>query len=100
MINENGEFYSQEEFERIFNLKTNFLQFQGIKQAIKAYIKSFNITRFTKKLHYPIIPSNLVPFMKSRKGGKEFYMILNKNEDKPTSQQLGRICMMLPFNYL
>ena len=25
--------------------------------------------------------------MKSRKGGKEFYMILNKNEDKPTSQQ-------------
>ena len=35
MINENGEFYSQEEFERNFNLKTNFLQFQGIKQAIK-----------------------------------------------------------------
>ena len=54
MINENGEFYSQEEF---FNLKKNFLQFQDSKQAIKAYIKHFNITRFTKKLHYPIIPS-------------------------------------------
>ena len=53
MINENGEFYSQEEFERIFNLKTNFLQFQGIKQAIIAYIKSFNITRFAKKTPLP-----------------------------------------------
>ena len=40
-----------------------------------------------QKLHYPIIPASLVSFMKSRKGGKEFYMILNKNEDKPTSQQ-------------
>ena len=74
-INENGEFYSQEEFERNFNLKTNFLQFQGIKQAMKTYIRNFTITRFTKTIHYLIIPANLVPFMKSRKAGKEFYMI-------------------------
>ena len=40
MINDNGEFYSQEEFERNFNLKTNFPRFQGIKQAIKTYIKT------------------------------------------------------------
>ena len=49
MINENGEFYSQEEFERNFNLKANFLQFQGIKQAIKTYIKTSILHGFPNK---------------------------------------------------
>lgn len=34
-----------------------------MKQTIKIYAKKFNITNFTKMLHYPIIPTNLVPFI-------------------------------------
>ena len=86
LLTENGDFYSQAVLERTYNIKTNFIQFQGIKQAVKLYGKRYNIRNFTKQLLCPIIPANIALITKSRKGGKDFYTILNRNEDKPTSQ--------------
>ena len=86
LLIETGDFYSQAILERTYNIKTNFIQFQGIKQALKLYGRRFNIRNFTKQLLCPIIPANITLITKSRKGGKDFYTILNKNEDKPTSQ--------------
>lgn len=39
MVNENGEFYTQQEFENKYNIKSNFNQFQGIKEAIKVFAR-------------------------------------------------------------
>ena len=33
LIHENGEFLSQDEFEHTYDIKTNFVQFLGLKQA-------------------------------------------------------------------
>ena len=41
---------------------------------------------FLKKLHMPLMPANIHLLIKSKKGGKDFYTILNQNLDKPTSQ--------------
>ena len=86
MISENGEFYLREEFERIYNIKTNFVQYRGIIHAIRAYARSHNIIRFSSKLKLPFIPVNIHLFIKSKQRGKDFYTVLNRNSDKPTSQ--------------
>ena len=86
LLAENGNFYSQTDIERKYNIKTNFVQFQGMIQAVKLYARRNDVENFTKKLEYPIIPNTIALFTKSKKGGKIFYIILNKNEEKPTSQ--------------
>ena len=37
LLTETGDFYSQAVLERTYKIKTNFIQFQGIKQAVKLY---------------------------------------------------------------
>ena len=39
MFKENGEFYTELEFVHKYNIKTNFLQFNGLKAAIKVLAK-------------------------------------------------------------
>ena len=46
---------------------------------------------FTKKLQQPILPTYLTVFVIPNKGCKGFYNILNKNNDKPTSQSIYMI---------
>ena len=48
-IHENGEFLSQDKFEHTYNIKTNFVHFLGLKQAIMAYARTYNIISFSKK---------------------------------------------------
>ena len=86
LVKENGQFLSQNEFENRYNTKTNFIQFQGIIHAIKDYARKHGIINFTKNLKMPFIPINIFLLIKSKKGGKDFYSILNNNNDKPTSQ--------------
>ena len=50
-VHDNGEFFSQDEFEHMFNIKTNFVQYLGLKRAIVAYTRTHSIVIFSKK-HY------------------------------------------------
>ena len=87
IINNSGEFYSEQELKTKYSIKTNFLQVNGIIRSIKEFLKlKTDIKTFTKKLQQPILPTYLTVFVIPNKGCKEFYNILNKNNDKPTSQ--------------
>ena len=87
LLNENGMFYTEQEFNDCFKIKTNFIQYNGLILAIKNYAGQLNILNISKqKESYPIIPHYLLIYLKSRKGSKDFYHILNKNTEKPTSQ--------------
>lgn len=55
-------------------------------RAVKLHLRRNNVENITKKLEYPIIPNNIALFTNSKKGGKDLYTILNRNDDKPTSQ--------------
>ena len=66
LIHETGAFLLQEEFERIYNIKTNFVQFLGLKQAIMAYAGTHKITSFSKELHAPLLPANILLLIKFR----------------------------------
>ena len=85
-IHENGEFLSQDKFEHTDDIKTNFVQFLGFKQAIMAYARTYNIISFSKKLRTPLLPASIHLLIKSKKGGKYFYTILNQTLVKPTSR--------------
>ena len=71
LLHENGEFLSQDEFEHTYDIKTNFVQFLGLKQAIMAYARTYNIISFSEKLHKPLLPASIHLLIKSKKGGKE-----------------------------
>ena len=51
-----------------------------------AYARTHNVISFSKKLHMPLLPANIHLLIKSKKGGNDFYTILNQNLDKPTYQ--------------
>ena len=85
-IKENGIFYTCEELNTIYNIKMNFLQYHGIKKAIEVYLKKINISTFSSKLQYPIIPANIQVLLKSKKGSRDMYNILNINKSLPTSK--------------
>ena len=72
-------FYDITEFNHIYNVNANFLIYKGIERAKKEIGKIYNITNFSKKLAYPIIPFNINELVNTAKGSKHIYNILNMN---------------------
>ena len=83
LVHDNGKFLSPDEFEHTYNITTNFVQFQVLKWAIVVYARTHSKVIFStkKKLLMPSLPSNIHILIKSKKGGKDFYTILNQNLD-------------------
>ena len=53
LVNENGDFYQQNEFTMKTGIQTNFLQYNGLIQSIKHYLKlmKIQITHRAKSLY-------------------------------------------------
>ena len=69
----------------MYKINTNFIEFQGIIQAIKKICKKYNIILGNIKLQNPLLPMYLNIYLKSKKGCKDFYNPLNKNQDIPSA---------------
>ena len=72
LIHENGEILSQDEFEHTYDIKTNFVQFLGLKQAKMAYARTYTIS-FSKNCNTiaacKYTPSNKI----NEEGGKDLF---------------------------
>ena len=79
----NGEFLSQPTLEKMFNLKTNFLEYHRVISCVKTYLAKLKfVSLCTYKPHLPNIDRLI---LKSKKGCKDFYQILQNpicNEKK------------------
>lgn len=82
-VNENGEFYSQQELTEKYNISINFLHYQGMKRALKMFLKKLKL-KVNTKLESPFIPICLKPILQQKSGAQVIYNILNKNDDNPT----------------
>ena len=80
-----NDFYTLEEFNYIYHVNANFLNFHGITAAIKKFLTPYNLTNLN--LEYPMIPINIKIFLKSTKGAKIFYNILVKTDIIPTGRK-------------
>ena len=86
LVKENWEFFNYQEVLERAREQTNFLQYVGTIQAIKAYVKKKKNDIF-KKYQSPFVPAHFSNIIKNKQGAKIMYDILNINEDKPTALQ-------------
>ena len=85
LIDENGVFYSEAEFTAKTGIKTNFLQYNGLIEAIKKYLKHIKVET-THKESCPFIPFHISTLLQHKKGSKIMYNTLNKSNTVPTGQ--------------
>ena len=80
IVKENGEFYNQDELVAKYNIRTNYLHYQGIIKSIKIYLNSHKITLATN-IESPLIPKRLKSILQQKTGTQSIYNILNKNSE-------------------
>lgn len=78
LLYEQGNILSYQDFERIYTFKPTFLQFYGIKVALKKWLQSMGINTEREKQQQALLPFNINIFFKSNKGSKDMYNILNQ----------------------
>ena len=81
---------SFEQCKNIYEIKSNFLVYNGVISAIKSYQNSLkhNISiENLNKVHGPILPNNIRTFFLSNKGSKDMYNVfLEKSSTRPSCE--------------
>ena len=86
MFKENGSLYTMQELQDIYQIKTNFLTYNGLVASINSLKSTIQNSVNLKKLIYPFMPNYCWLFFKSNRGCSDFYNLLNKNNAVPTSK--------------
>lgn len=86
LINKNGELLSYEQFIDKYQIQTNFLEFYGIINIVRNFIRISGIDLNNAPLTNCYFPFNIKGIIKNKKGCTEIYNILNKNSIVPKSQ--------------
>ena len=80
------EFMNFEQFEREYKIKSNFVTYHGLINAIKTNInKQYNTCTKELNIQYPNLPPTIRIFYRNTKGSKDIYkaFIYNKTRDIP-----------------
>ena len=86
LLTPEGEFMSFQYFRESFSINCTFLHFYGLVLSVKKWLKSVDANYINGQLN-PLIPFNISIFMRSPKGGKDMYNVLNKNICTVTSEK-------------
>ena len=86
LIDENGLLLTYEQFQIKYNLRTNFIEYMGIRTSVETYIRRNQIHLGTESLFNCHWPFNIKLIMKSLKGSQDMYKILTCKTLVPTSQ--------------
>ena len=85
LFNAEGQFYSYRDFIHIFNVNTNFLEYQGLLAAVKKYLQLKDLQHIPIKSFNPTQPLGLTVINADKKGCRAIYKLLLKTEEIPTS---------------
>ena len=89
MINDlldlNGDLLTYVEFQRKYQLQSNFLAYEGIVKSIKDFIFSFRYAPFLYRQENPVLTYSLCHILKSKKGCWDIYDKLNNSDILPIS---------------
>ena len=80
-------FHSQTEFEKKIWGKNKLYSVSWHKTSNQGFFRKFNVENMDKKLQYPLLPATVIPFLCSNKGCKDFYELLNRNNEKKNTSQ-------------
>ena len=85
LLNQDGESYSYREFNNIYNIRTNFLEYNGLIAAIRRFVHEKNIQHVPPKHHGPVMPNVLKLICKDKKGCRGIYEQILKTGLSPKS---------------
>ena len=85
-LNEDGTMMSLNQFSNRYNLQIDFMQYFSVRTAVLNYIRKKEINIGPVSLANNNIPFNVKTLLKSNKGCRDMYKILNENEIIPKSQ--------------
>ena len=77
LLDPNGDLLTYVEFQRKYQLQSNFLAYEGIVKSIKDYIFSFRYAPFLYRQENPVLTYSLYHILKSKKGCRDIYDKLN-----------------------
>lgn len=86
LVNDNGNFKNYQEIKITTGTFGNFLEYQGVIDSLKHYLKKLNMS-LKGKLEYPFIPSHIQIFLQQKSGAQAMYNMLNKNLEQPTGKK-------------
>jgi hypothetical protein len=70
LLDEDGKIIDYNQFKKQYKVKIHFLDFFGVRQALKKLMNVFGIKQFMKTQE-PIIPLHIAPFIYNRKNKKK-----------------------------
>ena len=87
LMDNEGNFLNFQAFTHSTSINTNFLQFQGVIECIKKFMrKKENTGNIDKIMTGPVFPKLVQSILKQKKGSKNIYQVLNKNDNEPTGK--------------
>ena len=69
------------------DIKLKNLQYLSKCNAIKDWQKKLKLTNIKEKMLDPVLPYHLKVYLKSRKGTKDMYTILNQSSEEATGKK-------------
>lgn len=85
LIDNEGNFLEFKVFVQNTAIHTNFLQYQGVIDCLKKFLKKKG-GYIKNNMFGPIIPKLIYTISKQKKGSQNIYNILNQNKDDPTGK--------------
>lgn len=87
ILDENGRILNKATFEKISDMKVNYLHYMGMENAISKYLKlNDSSIECLTKVDNPIIPKHVHIILINKRGTKLIYEVLTSNNESPTSQ--------------
>lgn len=85
LLDRNGSFLSFQIFLRDFDVRTNFLEFEGLIASIRNFIQSCTLQHLPKRNECPLFPISAMYILKGKKGCRNIYDKFIDKDIKPTS---------------
>lgn len=85
LFNQDGELYSYREFNATFNIRTNFIEFNGLIRAVRNFIQKIGSPNIPTKSTNPLIPLGLSVVIQNDKGCRAIYNHILKKGVLPKS---------------
>ena len=85
LLDADGELLTYVEFQRKYQLLSNFLVYEGIAKSIKDYIFSFRFAQFLYRQDNPMLTYSLLHILRYKKGCRDINDKLNNTDILPIS---------------
>ena len=86
LVDNQGNFLELNDFMQNTTIETNFLQYHGVIECLRKFLKGKNINEINNNMIGPVIPHIVSTLLKHKKGSQNIYTVLNQNKDEPTGK--------------